>query len=255
MTDGVLWITPNPRKKDLAKSLRVRYPLKIARPLKIKSVYLPDSLSNKSENSNLPTPPLPAPTASTPLSEKGRIRFPGAVVVTNQRPCFLPQWYPKFHQEHRKLLLLQFSFHLSSPWHTCEGSPNAVSYQLLKTADTANVWNLLMSQPCTGLQPAKAWLEFHDAQWRHPGWVRAEPLVDSSEIRQTKPCQRDVWRGHLGSPYSLPPNLQRETPSSPLILPPRAINLGNCSFHPPYSHFLMKFLQSLGFKEKIFYLL
>lgn len=61
VTDGVSWITLMPAKKDLAKCLHVRNLFRLACPLEIKPVYLPDSLSNKSENSNLPPPSLSGP--------------------------------------------------------------------------------------------------------------------------------------------------------------------------------------------------
>ena len=198
------------------------------------------------------------PAAPTPLSEKGRIRFPEAVALTNQKQCFLPQWYPKFHQEHWNLPFFCCNFHFTSalPDTPVKVSPNVASYQLLKTANAANVWNLLMSQPCMGLQPTKAWLEFQDAQWQHLVWLRAEPPEDSGEIRQRKPHPRGIWRRHLRSPYSLLPNLQWETPSSPLILSQRTIYLGNCSFHPPYSLSLMREISpEPRSREKIFYLL
>ena len=81
------------------------------------------------------------PAAPTPLSEKGRIRFPEAVALTNQKQCFLPQWYPKFHQEHWNLPFFCCNFHFTSalPDTPVKVSPNVVSYQLLKTASAYRV--------------------------------------------------------------------------------------------------------------------
>lgn len=93
-----MWIIHISRKKDPDKSLSVRNPFRIACPLKIKPVYPPDSLNNKSENKSAPAISS-SPTASISPSEKGRIRFPVAVALKNQRQCFFPQWYPKLHQD------------------------------------------------------------------------------------------------------------------------------------------------------------